>query len=182
MKLTDLKALATRGESDRLEFKRTTGEIKDAMQTLKVNVLGAQQTAKQVTTQVAPQVTPQVGAVLEAARQVVIRSLSKPTPPASSSPSSAARTSEGGAAEVTAQVTAEVIAQVAAFCQESKPAKAIMTELGLKHWKTFQANYLTPLMAMGILERTIPEKPRSRMQRYRLTSAGEEALRRAANG
>jgi len=70
------------------------------------------------------------------------------------------------------QVTAEVTAQVAAFCREPQPAKAIMAELGLKHWKTFQANYLAPLMAMGILERTMPGKPRSRMQRYRTTEAG----------
>ena len=47
-----------------------------------------------------------------------------------------------------------------------------MAELGLKHWKTFQANYLTPLIAMGVLERTIPDKPRSRLQRYRTTAAG----------
>jgi len=75
-------------------------------------------------------------------------------------------------AQVTAQVTAEVTAQVATFCREPQPAKAIMAELGLKHWKTFQANYLVPLMDMGILERTIPSKPRSRMQRYRTTEAG----------
>jgi ATP-dependent DNA helicase RecG len=82
-------------------------------------------------------------------------------------------------AQVTAQVTAEVIAQVAAFCREPKPAKDVMTELGLKHWKTFQENYLNPLMAMGILERTIPDKPRSRMQRYRTTEAGLEVLKPA---
>jgi ATP-dependent DNA helicase RecG len=75
-------------------------------------------------------------------------------------------------AQVSAQVTAEVTAQVAAFCREPKSAKAIMAELGLKHWKTFQTNYLAPLMAMGVLERTIPDKPRSRMQRYRTTGAG----------
>jgi len=68
---------------------------------------------------------------------------------------------------VAAHVTAEVTAQVVAFC----PAKAIMAELGLKHWKTFQAHYLAPLMTMGILERTIPGKPRSRMQLYRTTKA-----------
>jgi ATP-dependent DNA helicase RecG len=56
---------------------------------------------------------------------------------------------------------------VAAFCREPQPAKAIMAELGLKHWEAFQATYLAPLMAMGILERTIPDKPRSRLQRYK---------------
>ncbi|MFZ2175768.1 MAG: hypothetical protein WAW17_17375, partial [Rhodococcus sp. (in: high G+C Gram-positive bacteria)] len=94
----------------------------------------------------------------------------------------AAGTSRNGSgdqvtAQVTAQVTVEVTAQVAAFCREPQPAKAIMSELGLKHWKTFQTNYLAPLMAKGILERTIPGKPRSRMQRYKTTEAGMAALK-----
>jgi len=80
-------------------------------------------------------------------------------------------------AQVSAQVTAEVIAQVARFCRDPKPAKAIMAELGLKHWKNFQANYLMPLMELGILERTIPDKPRSRLQRYRTTGAGLAAMK-----
>jgi len=75
-----------------------------------------------------------------------------------------------------AGATAEVSAQVAAFCREPKPAKGIMSELGLRHWKTFQANYLAPLMAMGVFERTIPDKPRSRLQRYRTTEKGRTAL------
>lgn len=74
-------------------------------------------------------------------------------------------------------MTAEVTAEVTAVCREPQPAKAIMAELGLKRWKTFQANYLAPLMAMGILERTIPDKPRSRMQRYRTTEVGVAALK-----
>jgi ATP-dependent DNA helicase RecG len=78
---------------------------------------------------------------------------------------------------IAAQVTAEVTAQVAAFRREPQPAKAITTELELKHWETCQANYLAPLMAMGILERTIPDKPRSRNQRYRTTEAGLAVLR-----
>jgi ATP-dependent DNA helicase RecG len=90
----------------------------------------------------------------------------------------AAGVSEGGTAQVSAQVTAEVVAQVAAFCRDPKPARAIMSELGLKHWKTFQTNYLAPLMAMGILERTIPDKPKSRLQKYRLTAAGEQVLKK----
>jgi len=69
-------------------------------------------------------------------------------------------------------MTPHVAAHVAAFYCEPQPAKAIMAELGLKHWKTFQANYLARLMAMDILERTIPDKPRSRMQRYMTTEAG----------
>ena len=80
---------------------------------------------------------------------------------------------------IIAQVTAQVTAQVAAFCREPKSAKEIMAELGLKHWKTFQANYLTPLIDMRVLERTIPDKPKSRLQRYRTTPAGLAVLEKA---
>jgi len=71
----------------------------------------------------------------------------------------------------------QVAAQVAAFFRTPRSAKEIMAELGLKHWKTFQANYLAPLMAMGILERTTPDKPRSRLQRYRTTEAEPAMLK-----
>ena len=75
-------------------------------------------------------------------------------------------------------MTSHVAAQVAAFCREPKPAKDIMTEPVLKHWKTFQTNYLAPLTAMGVLERTIPGKPRSRMQRHKTTEAGLAAVKK----
>ncbi|OGG06011.1 MAG: hypothetical protein A3F83_12555 [Candidatus Glassbacteria bacterium RIFCSPLOWO2_12_FULL_58_11] len=81
------------------------------------------------------------------------------------------------AAQVTAQVTMQVTTQVAAFCREPKSAKEIMAELGLKHWKTFQTNYLLPLLEAGILERTIPDKPRSRLQKYRTTQGGLQSLK-----
>ena len=70
---------------------------------------------------------------------------------------------------VNPEATPEVTAQVVAFCTEPRSAKEIMAARGLKHWKTFQINYLNPLLEAGILERTIPDKPRSPQQRYRLT-------------
>ena len=76
----------------------------------------------------------------------------------------------------TDQVTAQVTAQVVTFCQEAKSAKEIMAHLGLKHWKTFQSNYLLPLLRAGIVEMTIPEKPRSSRQRYRLAEKGRQVL------
>ena len=74
------------------------------------------------------------------------------------------------------QVTAQVTAQVVAFCREPRSARKIMEMLGLKHWKTFQSNYLNPLLEAGFIERTIPEKPKSRLQKYRLTEKGKNVL------
>lgn len=78
----------------------------------------------------------------------------------------------------TAQVIAQVAAQVAIFCRTPRAAREIMQHLKLHHWKTFQANYLIPLIQDGLLERTIPDKPTSRLQKYRLTEKGRAWLAR----
>ncbi len=75
-----------------------------------------------------------------------------------------------------ANATAQVTAQVVLLCREPKTAKAIMEALGLKHWKTFQSNYLRPLIKAGLIEPTIPDKPRSSKQKYRLAAKGYEIL------
>lgn len=48
--------------------------------------------------------------------------------------------------------------------------------LGLKHRPTFKENYLRPALAGGLIEMTIPDTPSSRLQKYRLTSAGKARL------
>ena len=50
---------------------------------------------------------------------------------------------------------------------EALSATEIMERLGLSHRPTFRKNYLVPALARGIIEMTIPEKPKSRNQRYR---------------
>ena len=49
--------------------------------------------------------------------------------------------------------------------------------LGLKHEDHFRSAYLQPALRAGMIEMTIPDKPRSRSQRYRLTPAGRRYLR-----
>ena len=72
----------------------------------------------------------------------------------------------------------QVTAQVLNFCQELRNSSELMGLIGFKHWKTFQANYLKPLLQQGILAMIIPEKPTSSKQRYVTTKTGNEVLKR----
>jgi ATP-dependent DNA helicase RecG len=44
--------------------------------------------------------------------------------------------------------------------------------VGLKHEEHFRDAYLKPAIALGLVEMTVPDKPRSSKQRYRRTAAG----------
>ncbi len=46
-------------------------------------------------------------------------------------------------------------------------AAELMQRLSLSHKPTFRKNYLNPAIEQGLVERTIPDKPNSRNQRYR---------------
>jgi ATP-dependent DNA helicase RecG len=48
--------------------------------------------------------------------------------------------------------------------------------LGIKHRPTFRDNYLHPALQQGLIEYTIPDKPQSSNQRYRLTDKGRQLL------
>ncbi|MGH2353263.1 MAG: ATP-binding protein, partial [Chloroflexota bacterium] len=74
--------------------------------------------------------------------------------------------------DVFGQVTEQVAGQVLRFCQQPRQASEIQAFLGLRHRQTFQNNYLKPLLELGYLAMTVPDKPRSRFQRYRLTAEG----------
>ena len=45
-----------------------------------------------------------------------------------------------------------------------------------KHRPSFRKNHLHPALEAGLIEQTIPEKPASRLQKYRLTPKGRAAL------
>ena len=87
-----------------------------------------------------------------------------------------AEPSEQVAGQVAGQVTGQVAGQVLRFCQTPRKASEIQQLLKLRHRETFVDNYLRPLLETGWLERTIPDKPNSRLQKYRITAAGEEKL------
>jgi len=50
-------------------------------------------------------------------------------------------------------------------------------KLKLKHRDNFTDKYLKPALEAGFIEMTIPEKPRSSNQKYRLTIKGKLILR-----
>ena len=77
--------------------------------------------------------------------------------------------------------TPHVTPQVAAMLKTAAtPAtrEALQRVAGLEDRKHFRVAYLEPLLRAGWIERTIPEKPRSKLQRYRTTEAGLAALHR----
>jgi ATP-dependent DNA helicase RecG len=53
----------------------------------------------------------------------------------------------------------------------------IQQALGLKHEDHFRKAYLLPALKAGFIEMTIPDKPKSRLQKYRLTQKGRKALK-----
>lgn len=73
--------------------------------------------------------------------------------------------------------TAQVAAQVLLFCTEPRKASEIRDLLQKKHRKTFQRNYLNPLLEIGIIERTIPDKPTSSKQKYKAGPNGRSILK-----
>jgi ATP-dependent DNA helicase RecG len=51
-----------------------------------------------------------------------------------------------------------------------------MAQLGLRDEKHFREHYQQAAMANGLIERTLPDKPNSRLQKYRLTEKGRSLL------
>lgn len=56
---------------------------------------------------------------------------------------------------------------LSALGDEELSAAEIMKRLELSHRPTFRKNYLTPALDKGLIERTIPDKPNSKNQKYR---------------
>lgn len=48
----------------------------------------------------------------------------------------------------------------------------LQERLGLRDRKSFRKNYIEPAIKDGYIEMTLPDKPTSKNQRYRLTKKG----------
>jgi len=135
MNVRELNELISDGESERIEFKRSTGQRTEAAKAVcaMFNGLGGfvlfgVNNKGEVIPQVTEQVTEQVGRVVEALGENVLA------------------------------------------------GQEVMERLGLSHRPTLLYSYLQPAIEAGLVEMTIPDKPRSSKQKYRLTDKGRQVL------
>ena len=75
---------------------------------------------------------------------------------------------EGNSHQVTHQVNklTMVSEQILAFCTKPKSKKEVAAFCGFKDLRNFTLKYIDPLLEAGKLEMTIPDKPKSRNQKY----------------
>ncbi|MHB8902432.1 MAG: Fic family protein [Thermoguttaceae bacterium] len=64
------------------------------------------------------------------------------------------------------------VARLLVLCRSPRSRQELLTKLGLSDREHFRKAYLLPALESGLLERTIPDKPQSSKQRYRLSAKG----------
>jgi len=82
------------------------------------------------------------------------------------------------APQVTPQVTPQTLS-ILKKVQHDASASDLQVVIGLKDRVNFLKSYLEPYLAAGWIVRTIPDKPRSSRQKYRLTDKGRAILTNA---
>lgn len=74
--------------------------------------------------------------------------------------------------EVAGEVTGEVLRLLNILAKCPLTRAEIQSALELKGQANFRYRYLEPALKMAFIEMTIPDKPKSSKQKYRLTEAG----------
>ena len=69
--------------------------------------------------------------------------------------------------QVTDQDKTPISRLLSALGDNTLSASELMERLGLSHRPTFRKNYLNPALEQNLIERTIPDKPNSRNQKYK---------------
>lgn len=69
--------------------------------------------------------------------------------------------------QVTVQDKTSVERLLSALGDDTLSAAELMERLSLSHRPTFRKNYLNPALEQNLIERTIPDKPNSKNQKYR---------------
>lgn len=76
----------------------------------------------------------------------------------------------------TPQVTPQVLAVLRALVSEPRTREELHNIAGIRDREHLRKAYLEPLLTAGWVERTIPDKPTSRLQKYRLTGKGRARI------
>lgn len=79
---------------------------------------------------------------------------------------------KSNAPQVTPQVTPQVL-QLLEIIKDEVSREQLQLALGLKDRKSFRVRYLLPALAKSLIEMTIPDKPKSSLQKYRMTELGK---------
>ncbi len=79
---------------------------------------------------------------------------------------------------ITTPHVAPQVGRLVAAVQGEMTREAIQEAIGIKDRKDFRVRYLYPALAAGLLEMTIPDKSKSRLQKYRLTEKGHRFLQK----
>lgn len=68
------------------------------------------------------------------------------------------------------------VKKVLQYCLVERTLLEIMGEMQLTSRNKFRKNFVLPLLNLDLLERTVPDKPNSSNQKYRITAKGKEML------
>lgn len=82
---------------------------------------------------------------------------------------------EGGHDEGHVAVT-QLESKILSICETSRSAPEIMTSLGRKKRTGAFQKVISSLLGKGLIAYTIPEKPRSKMQKYMITERGKAVI------
>ena len=88
--------------------------------------------------------------------------------------------SEQVSEQVGEQVSEHVFCMLRSFMAEPQSRFDLLKAAGLSDVYMNYRRHLVPLLEQGVIERTIPEKPNSRLQKYRLSAKGRALLTSAS--
>lgn len=82
--------------------------------------------------------------------------------------------SEKAPSQVPEQVPEQVRKLISVMNNDGATARELMGLVEIKHRPTFLYNYLQRALDAELIEMTIPDKPKSSRQKYRLTEKGKQ--------
>lgn len=78
--------------------------------------------------------------------------------------------------ELMTESVTELQKRVMELCKQPQSISKIAEALGVKHLSHLRTKHLRPLLDMGWIAYTIPDKPNSRLQKYQTTPEGLKVL------